>query len=252
MKWRKIYKDIASDKKFVELKSDTNRLIFVLTIIFADKNGRGYAMYRFWEFEILAMMPHITEEIFNNAIDDLAESGMIKLYELYGKRYYEIPKFKKHQGTAHFEGHTIIPDPQGYVAKRDGGNIKKQSSKSKKQSKTNEYTEDFEYLWHMLPRGENKKAAFRHYKASLKEYKGDIDALTKDITTAIHNFKEIVKGREIQHIKTGGTFFNNWKDYLKEHEQSMSDEEYYEAHKYDDIPKTVIDNENEEVINEKP
>lgn len=70
----------------------------------------------------------------------------------------------------------------------------------------------FEELWQAYPRKDGKKEALRHYKASVKT-EADMDR----INDALGNYLESVVDKELQYIKTGKVWFNNWQDWeLKE------------------------------------
>lgn len=67
---------------------------------------------------------------------------------------------------------------------------------------------NFEDIWSRYPNRVDKKAAFRHFKASVKNEK-DLD----DINMALNNYlqtKSVLSG----YIKNGSTWFNNWRDYI--------------------------------------
>jgi phage replication O-like protein O len=71
----------------------------------------------------------------------------------------------------------------------------------------------FEFLWKSYPRRIDKKAAYRHYKASVKTAE-DMEA----IDTALGNYLEYLKKNNIdpKYIKHGSTWFNNWQDWKQE------------------------------------
>jgi hypothetical protein len=82
-----------------------------------------------------------------------------------------------------------------------------------KENKTNK--EDlllaFDRLWAMYPRKLGRKAAERHFKASVKNPKD-----LADLELAIRNYLAEIQanGTEERYIKHGATFFCNWRDYV--------------------------------------
>ncbi len=67
---------------------------------------------------------------------------------------------------------------------------------------------NFEDIWSKYPKRVGKKAALRHYKASVLN-ENDMD----DIHTALNNYiqsETVLKG----FVQNGSTWFNNWRDYL--------------------------------------
>lgn len=79
---------------------------------------------------------------------------------------------------------------------------------------TNKHTDkvsefDFESIWAKYPNKDGKKAADRHFKASVKTEKD-----WQDINQALKNYldSEVVKKG---FIKNGSTWFNNWRDWIQ-------------------------------------
>lgn len=70
---------------------------------------------------------------------------------------------------------------------------------------------EFEKLWEKYPRRERKKDAVRHFNASVKAEKDLID-----IANALDNYLEKinVEKTEPKYIQQGGTWFNNWRDWI--------------------------------------
>lgn len=68
--------------------------------------------------------------------------------------------------------------------------------------------EIFEKCWSIYPRKEGKKEAQKHFKASVASAE---DA--RKLFIAIQIYSRSVSGKEIDFIKHGSSFFNNWRDY---------------------------------------
>ncbi len=70
---------------------------------------------------------------------------------------------------------------------------------------------DFESLWGKYPKKDGRRAAERHFRASVKT-----DQDWRDINTAIDNYLDYIKNAKVekQYIKNGSTFFNNWRDWI--------------------------------------
>lgn len=71
--------------------------------------------------------------------------------------------------------------------------------------------ECFDKIWNKYPRKKGKKAARRHFKASVKTEKD-----WKGINKALDNYNTAIENNntEMQYVQHGGTWFNNWKDWL--------------------------------------
>jgi hypothetical protein len=60
-------------------------------------------------------------------------------------------------------------------------------------------------------KGARRKNAERHFRASVKT-SADYAAIFR----ALENYRKEIAGKDVQYIKNGDTWFNNWKDYLEE------------------------------------
>ena len=70
---------------------------------------------------------------------------------------------------------------------------------------------DFDAVWNKYPRRIGKKEALRHFNASVKTEE-DYKNIQKALENYLHS-DQVTKG-EIQYIKHGSTWFNNWQDYI--------------------------------------
>jgi len=68
----------------------------------------------------------------------------------------------------------------------------------------------FELIWAKYPRRDGKKAALKHFKASVLTFKSWLD-----IQNALEHYKSHIAEKKIdfQYIKMGSTWFNNWEDW---------------------------------------
>lgn len=69
--------------------------------------------------------------------------------------------------------------------------------------------EEFEILWQIYPNKLGKKAALRHYNATVITPE-DRESIHK----ALDNFIEYCKDKEPKFIQHGSTWFNNWHDWV--------------------------------------
>jgi len=75
-------------------------------------------------------------------------------------------------------------------------------------SPTSQYVHVFEELWKSYPNKDGKKAALRHFKASVIT-----DDDVSDIRQALDNYLSCDKVKK-GFIKNGSTWFNNWRDWI--------------------------------------
>ena len=78
-------------------------------------------------------------------------------------------------------------------------------------------TSEFEAIWNSYPKKDGKKAAFRHFMASVKD-KAQVELLKQ----SIDNYKEYIKDTDIKYVKNGSTFFNCWEDWIEKKENQKS------------------------------
>lgn len=71
-------------------------------------------------------------------------------------------------------------------------------------------TFDFEALWAQYPKKDGRRAAERHFRASVQSVE-DWGRIQK----ALANYLKHVAGKELQYIKNGSTWFNNWTDWVE-------------------------------------
>lgn len=87
--------------------------------------------------------------------------------------------------------------------------FQKEQDKADKEKTVNEW---FETAWARYPRKDGKKEAFRHFRASVQT-----EAALNALHQALHNYLRHLanEGTEPRYIKSGSTWFNNWRDWLE-------------------------------------
>lgn len=74
--------------------------------------------------------------------------------------------------------------------------------------KRNTYSDCFEELWKIYPSKDGKKAALRHFTATVKS-----EADCQRIRKALDNYLDHLKAEAWKKPKNGATWFNNWPDW---------------------------------------
>ena len=133
-----------------------------------------------------------------------------------------IPKFIE------FQYGTLNPDNRAHLSvinalKKEGlykplisslqGAKDKDKDKDKDSSlgkSENPLTAWFEELWARYPKKDGRKAAERHFRATV-----DSEARLGEIRTALDNYLKSVAGKDLQYVKNGSTWFNNWEDWVE-------------------------------------
>ncbi len=136
-------------------------------------------------------------------------------YEIDGERYIQIMSWAKHQRPHHTEAESKIPPAPPLTENKDKGEGECHESMTELRNGERtvknplvDITKEFEKIWVKYPNRIGKKAAFKHFKASVKTKKN----LT-DIYKALENYKaskRVKKG----YVQNGSTWFNNWQDWV--------------------------------------
>ena len=108
----------------------------------------------------------------------------------------------------------------------------------------------FERIWDEYPRKDGKKAAMRHFKASVKN-REDYNCLCK----ALFNYKLIIERDKVEqrYIKNGSTWFNNWRDWVNwtvketEEERAIRESEEFHLRKKEAERQAQIQQEQDEI-----
>lgn len=93
----RLIKDSLRISKKVNGLSDFNFRIWVYLITYVDDYGRGSADPELLKGLVFPRRAGLTEAQISRALDDLANNGMIALYEYEGEPYFYFPNWDKHQ-----------------------------------------------------------------------------------------------------------------------------------------------------------
>lgn len=83
-------------------------------------------------------------------------------------------------------------------------------SKNKTGVETTDWKQCFEEIWKEYPNKVGKKAAMKHFKASVMNFPMDFENIKKALANYVKS--EVVRNGFIQH---GSTWFNNWQDWVE-------------------------------------
>jgi hypothetical protein len=93
----RIIKDTIRTSKSVNALTDFQFRVWLYLITYADDYGRGSADAELLKGFVFPRRKGITEGQIQKALDDLANIGMISLYEVDGESYFCFPNWGKHQ-----------------------------------------------------------------------------------------------------------------------------------------------------------
>lgn len=110
---RMINKTLVKSRKFHSIKKDFHRLVYLLLLPFADRDGRLEGSPRLVYINIFPLRADLLEEDVTEALSDLARTGLIFWYRVEEEYFIEIVDFAKHQQGMHYnrEGDSGYPPP---------------------------------------------------------------------------------------------------------------------------------------------
>lgn len=109
---RMLKKEISNSKRFSALKTDTARMLYVMLIPWTDIDGRFHADPYIFKGNVCPRLKHITPEIVEECLKDMAENTMILLYEVDGDLYGYLRLHEQKQSLRRDkEGKSKIPPP---------------------------------------------------------------------------------------------------------------------------------------------
>lgn len=143
-------------------------------------------------------------------LDGLHKRDFILRYQIKGKRYIQIINFTKHQYPHIKESESTIPEPGKHHTRTVLKRLNPESPILNPESPIPipPAAPDFMKVWNLYPRRKGRKAAERHFKASVKT-----EVELQAILHALENYKrskEVVDG----FIQNGSTWFNDWQSWV--------------------------------------
>jgi len=198
------------------------RLLYIGTIVNADDEGRMRAHPKYLRAAIFPF------DLFDDASmtkmrGELTKRGLFTLYQVDGVEYLQHPKWEKWQILRKDRVKSSdCPSPRNQAATicqpTDNQGAAEPNPTQPKLTEPNQTITPpgppkgaFEIIWAKYPRREGKKAAEKHFKASVTTMKDWLD-----IQNALENYVRQIRinHTEIQYTKMGSTWFNNWADYV--------------------------------------
>lgn len=241
IKWIKITTNIFDDEKILLIESmpDADAIIviwFKLLVLAGRTNNCG-------ALTINDTMPYSDEmlaAIFRRPLNTVRMA--LKIFEQFGmieiiNDTICIPKWEVHQNIEGME--KVREQTRERVAKfrekkkqelLEGVTLSnvtvteqnKNKNKNKKEKENNILSAEFEELWTLYPKKQGKQNALKAY-ISARNNGTEYD----DVLNGVKAYSEYVKGKDMQYVKMGSTFFNQkaWQDdWSIRHEHKRFDE----------------------------
>jgi len=193
----------------------TAKLCWARLAQYAGKDGIAYPSQ-----DSLAEELGISKSQVIRILSELEKKNFIKRIKATGQdkfshktnRYYFIfhPVFKENK-LKNNNDTSVSDTSEGSIDDTWGGSVDDTSLYSTRKriiEKEYIYTR-FNEIWEKYPNKDGKKAAFRHFKASVNS-----DKNWKDINQALSNYLAHLETEKWKKPKNGSTWFNNWQDWI--------------------------------------
>lgn len=182
------------------------RLLFQGLWCLADRKGRLHDRPKQIKGEVF---PYDNVDI-STMLEQLQHHTFILRYEKNQNKYIQISNFEKHQYPHIKEQESTIPAPCKYGEKTIRARLNPESPILNPESPIPNppALPDFEKVWALYPRQKGRKAAERHFRASVKT---EVDL--RNILRALENYKQSKEVKE-GYVQYGSTWFNNWPDWM--------------------------------------
>ena len=109
---RMLKKKVSTSKKLMELKTDSARLLWTWLLPHLDVEGKFSADPDIVKGSVVPRLKHFTSAKVEEYLLDMAENGLIVIYEVNGDRYLKFNKFEENQTLrTDREAKSSIPDP---------------------------------------------------------------------------------------------------------------------------------------------
>ena len=156
----RIIKDSIRTSKSVNALTDFQFRLWLYLITYVDDYGRGSADAEILKGFVFPRRKSVTEAQIQRGLDDLATTGMIRLYEADGEPYFCFPNWDKHQRIQ--TKRSKFPDPtESTVIHRESpleSNPIQSEYKSESKSESNARGA-FDVFWAAYPKKVGKEAA---------------------------------------------------------------------------------------------
>ena len=110
---RMLKKAVSKSRRLADLKSDSARMLYTWIIPHLDVEGRFYADTAMVKGSVVPRVKTFTEEKIDECLRDMADVGLIILYEVDRDKYLQLRKFEDHQNIKkEREAPSKIPSPE--------------------------------------------------------------------------------------------------------------------------------------------
>jgi hypothetical protein len=110
-KWRKISTDLPNSLDFEAIDDDFIRLMWIMMILVADREGRGLAHLMWLKSKMFPLREDVTTEHIHEGLYKLRDLGLITVYIDDDRAYFQICSWGKYQTNTRKEAPSQYPAP---------------------------------------------------------------------------------------------------------------------------------------------
>lgn len=110
-KYRQLHLKTLDSFDFNEMPDDFTRVVWMLLMLILDSEGRGIYNMAWIRSKMFPIRQDVNIDELQAAFDWLKNRAMIKVYEVDGREYFYIPKWKNYQSGTKKEAESLLPVP---------------------------------------------------------------------------------------------------------------------------------------------
>ena len=110
-KYRQLHLKTLDSFDFNEMPDDFTRVVWMLLMLILDSEGRGIYNMAWIRSKMFPIRQDVKIDELQAAFEWLKNRAMIKVYEVGGREYFYIPKWKNYQSGTKKEAESLLPVP---------------------------------------------------------------------------------------------------------------------------------------------
>ena len=208
-KGRMLNRDISNSKKFAAL-SPKAAVLFCMIIPHLNSHGKLNGGAGFLKDEICPRLNYISLNDISKLMKEISDNTNMKWFEHEGRFWiHSINFLSQHQELKVDRlGQDLLPSYSGVNPDLVPPEVEVEEEDKGAAARVF-LDEVFVKLWDVFPRRERRKDAEKHFRATVKSKR-----YCHLINYALAEFLQKIKGLDPKYIMQGGTWFNNWQDYI--------------------------------------
>lgn len=111
-KYRKLHTKIVDSLDFTEMPDDFTRVTWLLLIVIVDSAGRGIYNASWIRSKMFPLREDVDPSKIIKSFEWFQEKGMINIYQVDNRSYFEVKSFKDYQTGLEKEANSLLPASQ--------------------------------------------------------------------------------------------------------------------------------------------